>query len=103
MTDVSGDDRFSYDENVITEEVDGEMLVMDLEGNEYFGLNEVSRVIWELVGAEYSVDDIVEAILEDFEVDAATARADIEAFLQDALGRGLLRRVEPGRQVDEDT
>lgn len=44
-------------------------------------LNEVGAFIWEKVNEVQSREEIVEAILEEFEVDEKTARKDVNGFL----------------------
>lgn len=62
--------------------------------------NEVGTFIWsKLLEKRHDVGAISAAITEEFEVDEATARADLEAFLSWLQTRGLIdfdERVEPG-------
>ena len=44
-------------------------------------LNEVSRVIWTCLEQETTLSDIVAAVTDTFEVDAAEAEADVLAFI----------------------
>ncbi len=53
-------------------------------------LNEVSRVIWERLGEETTVDAIVAALTEQFDVTEEEAREDTEAFLQKLQSARLL-------------
>ena len=39
-------DRFSISSEVLSQEVNGETVLLDLEGECYFGLNEVGTRIW---------------------------------------------------------
>ena len=53
-------------------------------------LNEVSRVIWTCLERETTVADIVAAVTDAFEVDAAEAKADVLAFIDQLRDAGLL-------------
>ena len=48
-------DRFSISDEVLSQEVNGETLLLDLEGESYFGLNEVGTRIWQLLQAAPTV------------------------------------------------
>ncbi|MGE5653942.1 MAG: PqqD family protein [Bacillota bacterium] len=47
-------------------------------------LNEVGASIWQQLGTECSVEDLLAALLGEYEVDEATAKSDLAEFL-DAL------------------
>ena len=53
-------------------------------------LNEVSRVIWACLGQETTVDAIVTAVTDAFDVDAAQAQADVLEFLEQLREIALL-------------
>ena len=53
-------------------------------------LNDVSKVIWNCLKEETSVEAIVNAITDAFEVSAEEAEADIQEFLNKMRNAGLL-------------
>jgi hypothetical protein len=53
-------------------------------------LNEVASRIWELCDGRHTVEQIADVIVEEFEVDAATARRDTAEFVREMLQDGLL-------------
>ena len=55
--------------------------VLDLNG--VITLNETGAFIWELLGEERSLDELVEAVSQEFDVEPDQARKDIEDFLED--------------------
>jgi hypothetical protein len=50
----------------------------------------VASRIWELCDGRSAVEDIAAAIVEEFEVDLATARRDVAEFVREMLEDGLL-------------
>lgn len=84
---------FSIRPDLILEEVEGELLVLDLRGNAYFGLNEVAKIIWEAIDAGRSFVEIVGAICDHFEVEHQQAARDLAEFLSDGLDAGLLTQA----------
>ena len=61
-----------------------------LDFNGMITLNETGAFLWSLLENETTVDEMVEAMLADYEVDEATARAGIERFVAKLDSEGLL-------------
>jgi hypothetical protein len=58
--------------------------------NGLFAMTELGGFLWNLLPEAESADDLVKAVLADYEVDEATARADILEFLQKLEKLGIL-------------
>jgi hypothetical protein len=76
---------------VISQELSGETVILDLESECYFGLDTVGTRIWQLIQQGDSVLSIYNTLLDEYEVEAAQLQADLEALLTDACARGLIR------------
>lgn len=53
-------------------------------------LNEVSALVWEKLQNPVSKDDLLKAILDEFEVEKAVASADLDALLSTLRGYGVI-------------
>lgn len=53
-------------------------------------LNEVAAFIWKNIDESQTKEELVEKILDEFEVDKATATRDVEGFLGALYERGLV-------------
>lgn len=53
-------------------------------------LNEIGRFLFELLGSEQTVDSLVAAVLEEYDTDPDTTRADVHEFLEHLRQAGLL-------------
>ena len=73
---------------LLTELGDGTGVLLDLDSKFYFTLNATAIFAWKLLaaGAERSCEQLAAELAQEFEVDAAQARADLDAVLE------LLRR-----------
>ena len=82
-------------DDFMLQSVGGESLLVPLgaqvvEMNGLVTLNPTGRCLWEALAEERSVEELAATLVERFDVDAARARADAQAFL-DEIGRlGLL-------------
>ena len=64
---------------------DGRMTVKDTESSWFYPLNPVASLVWDLMDGTSTVDDMVHLVCQEFDVDDATARADITEFVEQAL------------------
>lgn len=54
-------------------------------------LNDSSLYLWkEMEGKDFSADDLVQALLNEYEVDEETARKDVDRFLQQLFAEQLI-------------
>jgi len=77
-------------DDVVSRELDGELVVTSLSMGGFLRLDEVGRKIWTLLEAGKDLQGVIESLLQEFDVDAAECRADVEAFFEDLADRGLL-------------
>ena len=78
---------------------DGAVL-LDIEQGICFSLNPVGLKIWELLKKRYSVDQIADALVQDFTVPRSQLLSDVVEFLQSLEAKRLIRRS--GHTVPSD-
>jgi hypothetical protein len=59
-----------------------------------FTLNDVAFRVWESLDGERRLDSIIEAICDEYEVTAETARADVDELIRGLEEAHLIERVE---------
>jgi hypothetical protein len=69
---------------------DSEAVMLDIESGTYFGLRNVGKAIWDRLERPVKVEDLYAELMEEFEVDPATCRTDVDSFLADLDAKGLL-------------
>ena len=67
--------------DVVFRDLEGELVLLNLATGVYFGLDPIGTRIWALIDDGRTVDQIVDAITEEYEVDPSVCRADLERFL----------------------
>jgi hypothetical protein len=72
----------------------GEVVILDVEGGVYFGLDGVGAKIWELLQAPRSISEIIELLAPQYDVARDIFAADVQELLEDLAGRGLIE-VDP--------
>jgi Coenzyme PQQ synthesis protein D (PqqD) len=74
----------------MVQEVEGESVLLDLDGGQYFALNEVGGQIWELCDGSRSEGAIVTEVCATYDIDEATAAEDVGDLLNGLAEAGLV-------------
>lgn len=88
--------RFIVNEAVVEAEVDGEMVLLNVDSGVYFGLDNVGTEIWRLLPRSGNEEELRRQLVDEFDVDADILFHDLDEFLGELEARGLLRIQEEG-------
>ena len=77
-------------DDVLAAHLEGEAVLLDLETKRYFRLNATAARIWKGLEQSLEPSQIVDALVDEFAVDAATARAEVERALEGLRTQGLV-------------
>lgn len=75
---------------ILSAGVDEDEILLDPSVWTYVFLNETAARIWNVLDSPRSIEDVVESLLRDYEVDAATCEREVEEFVGDMSRRGVL-------------
>lgn len=90
---VSFDARVSVPSHVLMQEMpDGDSVFINLETEQYFGLNEVGTRMWTALGESATVAEAYETLQTAYDVDPEQLRHDLEILVGTLLEHGLLQR-----------
>ena len=88
------DQKVIFAETVFAQEVDGEMVLLDMESENYFGLDEVGTSIWQEIQEKETLREVLEALLEQYEVEAEMLENDLSDFIEKLVESGLVKVEE---------
>lgn len=78
--------------DVVAQEVGGELVLLDLEGGQYFGLDTVGGRFWELLIEEpRTLSVLCDAIEAEFDAPRAAIEADLLALAASLAEQGLIQ------------
>ena len=77
-------------DDVLAAHLEGEAVLLDLQTKRYYRLNATAARIWKGLEQALEPPQIVDALVDEFAVDAATAQADLDRALEDLRARGLV-------------
>ena len=75
---------------VISQELAGETVILDLDSECYFGLDAVGTRIWHLIREGAELRTIQNTLLDEYDVDAAQLHADLQGLIEEAQPPGLV-------------
>ncbi len=82
---------------VLHQQLDAEIVLLHLTSETYFGLDEVGSRMWQLLEEHGTTEPVVAAILQEYDVDEATVRSDVDRLVGELAAAGLIRRAgRPG-------
>jgi hypothetical protein len=82
--------RVSIGRNVVTRRTGDELVLLSLDRELYFGLDPVGARMWELLSTSATVADAFRRLLDEYEVDPVSLRADLEKLLAQLEDSGLV-------------
>jgi hypothetical protein len=86
--------KWQISPSILHSKIDDEVILMSIEADSYFGLDPIASRIWELLEEPKDMDELVALLTEEYEVDDATCRADVQVLLDDLVGRGLVEQQQ---------
>jgi hypothetical protein len=86
-------ERFVQNKSIIQSQIGDEIVMLDVDSGFYFGLNSVGSIIWTYLKEPVSHLELIEKLLEQFEIDRDTCEKETEAFLLQLLEKNIVRKV----------
>ncbi|MBX7458651.1 PqqD family protein [Qipengyuania sp. 1NDH17] len=82
-------------DNFIATEVDGELLIVDLDGGELFSLSGTAKAVWDAIDGTRNADAIAALMAERHRGDPAVIAADVKALVGQFESAALVERTAP--------
>jgi hypothetical protein len=79
---------------VVSEIIDGELVVMNLDSGNFFSSSGSGTLIWGCIEKRLSAEAIVSAVVSAYEIDAQTVRTHLQRFIESLRAEKLVREGE---------
>jgi hypothetical protein len=83
-------DKVSIPAHVLVRFLDKEAVLLNIETERYFGLDETGARMWQLATTSTNIDAAYQALLSEYDADAETLREDLIELLEKFAENGLL-------------
>jgi hypothetical protein len=87
---ISFDDKVTVPANVLVRVLDKEAVLLNIETERYFGLDEIGTRMWQLTTTAPSVEVAYQALLSEYDVEPAALRQNLQDLLEKLRTNGLL-------------
>lgn len=87
---ISFDRRVTLPPEVLIRELDGESVILNLNSEQYFGLDEIGTRMWQVLMQSDSIQFAYETLLVEYEVEAEQLRSDLHNLIEKLVEYGLL-------------
>lgn len=74
--------KISRSDNYVFNEVDGELVMMNIETGSYASLNETGKSIWLQLENPKTLDTVIEDLLSEYEIDRSTCEQEVLPFVE---------------------
>ena len=82
--------RITVPEHILFQELREEVVLLNLETGDYYGLNEIGARAWSLLRESPRLEQILNLLLDTYEVSEEQLTEDLRTFLADMEAHGLV-------------
>lgn len=94
MSSIDLDTTVVRAEHILASPVEQSLVMMDVEGGDYYSLDEIGAAIWERLAEPLPVRSLCEQLIAAYEVAPDTCQQDVLAFLGELIEVGMVARVD---------
>lgn len=76
--------------DIVSAEMDGEVLMMRIKSGMYYGLNDVGSRIWELITEPQQVSRVIDCLMAEYDVERTQCQVDTLDLLKHFYEEGLI-------------
>lgn len=80
--------------DIVWRNLDGEAVLLNPHNGKYFGMNAVGCSFWEKIDGERTIDEVIDMLLEEYNVDRATLASDINELARSLEKFNIINTVE---------
>lgn len=85
--------KVKRNDNFVFNEVDGELVMMNIETGGYVSLNESGKSIWNALEEPKNIQEIVQLLLAEYDVPEADCYAEVNSFMATMLEKEVLLKA----------
>ena len=90
LVSIGLDNNIKQVAGLVSADMDGEKVMMNIEKGKYYGLDGIGSRIWELIESPHTVRDVVGVLLKEYNVEEKNCQQDVLAFINKLYVQGLV-------------
>jgi hypothetical protein len=85
--------KYIQNKKVIQSKIGDEVVMLDMDSGFYFGLNSVASIIWGKLEKPISLEEVINELLDEYNIDRDTCENDTMAFWVQLLDKNIIKQV----------
>jgi hypothetical protein len=94
--EFSLESRVAISDDVVSRDLEGEAVILNLESGTYFGLDPVGTRIWSILREDGSLRRAFDVVLQEYDVAPEKLEGDILRLVKELRAKGLVRLSSSG-------
>ena len=90
MNMITLDQTITVSPDVLSQEVNNEIVLLDLNNEQYLGLNDVGARVWQLLEEGLDLEQIYKKLLEEYDVDKDLLKSDLTDLISNMTEAGIV-------------
>jgi len=91
---ITLDTYIKRNNEVFASQIDDEVVMMNIQSGKYYGMDAIGSRIWELINEKIQVQQVVDQLLEEYEVSEERCQSDVLEFLDELKENKLVEVLE---------
>lgn len=87
---VTESTKVKQNPNMLTTQMDGEIVMMSIKHGKYFSIGKTGVAIWGQIETERSIGEVVDSLCEQYEVDRAVCAQDVLRFVENMVAKEIV-------------
>lgn len=85
--------KYIQNPEIDSSELNGEKVMMNLDKGLYFNLNRVGSDMWDILGKESTIDEIVEKMIDKYDVSFDECKKEVILFIDKLIENELIKNA----------
>ncbi|MBW4620514.1 MAG: PqqD family peptide modification chaperone [Cyanosarcina radialis HA8281-LM2] len=95
MSPITLNQKISVPEDVLVQVLDGESVLLNLQNEQYYGLDDIGTRMWEVLAESQSIEEAYRVLLAEYQVEPEQLRQDLQVLLEKLVEHGLVELSNP--------
>ena len=86
-------ERYKRNDDNLASKIHDEIVMVNITQGNYFGLNSVGSDIWELLKEPYSIEELCEKLMNEYDIDKDACLRDVNSFIEELIKNDIVIKV----------
>ena len=85
--------KISVPQDILVQDLGGESVLLNLQNEKYFGLDDIGTRMWQCVTAEESIQAAYDLLLAEYQVEPEQLHQDLQTLIEQWVNNGLVELI----------